>query len=162
MKLRNIILSLLLAVSSLAASAQTYRSDFVDFNDEMSQGFLEEIRGGELAFDLEEYGWVRNGRLVDAVNMHGKGQVWYLAEKMMLHINTGDGDCVYDSRVADGRIYLTNQRKMVDKDINRLITTNAKYKGWLKIVGMSKDFKILMLDNIGVYRILTPTKCTNF
>lgn len=154
MKLRNFILTLTLVLTSLVSTAQTYRN-FVDFNDGMSEGFLKGLADGNLGWTLQEWGWLKNGHLTDAHDMNGSGEIWTLRGNRMLNFNTYDGSFIYDTHIADGRVYLKKQRKMQDNNPGNFMITNPNYNGWLRILGLNKENEMLTLDNFGVYRIFS-------
>lgn len=73
----------------------------------------------------------------------------------MLNFNTYDGSFIYDTHIADGRVYLKKQRKMQDNNPGNFMITNPNYNGWLRILGLNKENEMLTLDNFGVYRIFS-------
>lgn len=107
---------------------------------------------------LEEWGFMdAEGRMTHAHPLTDKNQVWVLLPDGMIHLNTDDGNCLYDAEVKDDTVFISNQSKF-----SEAITepTDPDYKGWIRLLSLKKDggkVEYLTVDNLGVYRIFTPT-----
>lgn len=151
MKLRTLFTTLVL--TSLTATAQTYRNDFADFSQSETELLLKSLSEDDIEMYLVEYGLMENGRLTNTRKCPKSTEKWVLTGTSMIHFNTGDGTCMYDARIADGRIYLTNQKKFAPGSSSKVISTNPGYNGWFKVIGARKDDCILTVDNFNTYRI---------
>lgn len=155
MKIKNFILSFIILFTASVASAQTSRSDFANVDDEFSQGFFEGLANSGMALYLEEWGWLKDGQLTSPQPWADKGQIWLLSKSQMAHINTDNGDCIYDAVISNGRVNLKHQKKRLAN--GEIVSSDPNYNGWIKILGVKMGTtQILTVDNWGVYRIFHP------
>lgn len=74
----------------------------------------------------------------------------------MIHLNTDDGNCLYDAEVNGDTVFIGNQSKFSEAMTE---PTDPDYKGWIRLLSLRKDgakVEYLTVDNLGVYRIFTP------
>lgn len=102
---------------------------------------------------LMEWGFMQNGEAVDPHDWSKENQIWYVIGDRMYHMNTGEGNCLYDATVKGRDIFLKNQR-VVDS-ANKEKPKNPSYDGWLNLsyVDSQNPLRIFTIDNLGVYRI---------
>lgn len=106
---------------------------------------------------LEEWGFMdSNGGMTHAHPWADKNQVWVLLPDGMIHLNTDDGNCLYDAEVKGDTVFISNQSKFSEALTE---PTDPDYKGWIRLLSLRKDggkVEYLTVDNLGVYRIFTP------
>lgn len=106
---------------------------------------------------LEEWGFMdSNGGMTNAHPWADKNQVWILLPDGMIHLNTDDGNCLYEAEVNGDTVFIGNQSKFSEAMTE---PTDPDYKGWIRLLSLRKDgakVEYLTVDNLGVYRIFTP------
>ncbi len=156
--MKEVILACLCLLTVLAADAQKHFAQ--DGWAPLDKKSMNEVGKSIVTDDfskalwLVEWGFINNnGVMTDAHKWTEKNQVWIMVDDVMYHINTDDGNFIYDAKIKDGMVKITNQSKITAKGN---VTTNSSYDGWLKLMSVKNVAgtpHILTVDNLGVYRI---------